>query len=137
MRLCNETVTLFNARLEEETGYDVYYPTVIAGVSWYCEMASTVDSSGLKAANKFTVRIPLDADFNGKTYLPPHEYAVCEDPTQYFTLQEGAFLVRGTVTEEIKKPADLHTNYDEVTTILSVTDNRRAYHAKHWKVVGK
>lgn len=137
MRLCNETVTLFNVKTVEETGYDKYYSTIIAGISWYCEMASTVDGSGLKAANKFTIRIPLNADFNGKSYLPPHEYALCQDPEKYFTLQEGSFLVRGAVADNIEKPAELYNNFDEVTTILSVTDNRRTRYARHWKVVGR
>lgn len=137
MHLCNETVTLFNAKFEKDSGYDKYYPTVIAGVSWYCEIASIVDSSGLKAANKFTVRIPINANFDGKTYLSPHEFAVCKYPERYFTLREGDVLVRGEIATTNVKPADLHSNFDEATTILSVTDNRRAHNAKHWKVVGK
>ena len=75
MELCTETITIFNARLDDEDGYDVYIPTVIRGASWHCEIASTVDASGLKAANKFTVRIPTDADFSGKAYADPIAYA--------------------------------------------------------------
>ena len=62
MNLCNETITVFNAKLNPETGNDDYNGTVIDGVSWFCEIVSTVDQ-GLKAANKFTIRIPEDADF--------------------------------------------------------------------------
>ena len=71
MRLCDETITVFNAQLDTALGMDRYHPTVISGVSWYCDTASTVDDSGLKAANKFTIRIPEEADCSGKRYVPP------------------------------------------------------------------
>lgn len=135
MRLCNETVTVFNKRLAEAAGYDVYVPTVITGVSWFCEIASTVDSSGLKAANKFTIRIPADADFSGKSYVNPAEYAASDERTS-FTLGNGDIIVKAAITDTGLKPSDLQTQYGEVVTILGVTDNRRTKNAPHWKVVG-
>lgn len=75
MKECNETITVFNTRLDDDKGYDLYVPTIIRGVSWFCEIASNVDSSGLKAANKFIIRIPVDADFSDKAYVPPAAYA--------------------------------------------------------------
>lgn len=134
MKLCNETITVFNARLDEETGYDVYLPTVIRGASWYCEIASTVDSSGLKAANRFTIRIPEDADFSGKAYAPPNEYAD-GDSEVLFTLRQGDVIIHGEETESMP-PSQLQEKYGEIVTILGVTDNRRCPNAKHWKVVG-
>ena len=65
MRLCNETITVINSQVDPATGYDKYYATTISGVSWFCEIASSVDSSGLKAADKYTIRIPENADFGG------------------------------------------------------------------------
>ena len=136
MRLCNETVTVFNAKLDAESGMDAYYPTVISGVSWYCETASTVDASGLKAADKFTIRIPEDADFSGKSYAPPAAYAT-GDPASVFTLKTGDILVKGAVDQAGLRPADLQRMCGEIVTILGVTDNRRAPRARHWRVVGK
>lgn len=132
MELCTETITIFNAKLDDEDGYDVYMPTVIRGVSWHCEIASTVDASGLKAANKFTIRIPEDADFSDKVYADPIAYAG-GDPTNLFTLKNGDIVVKGEVVESMK-PADLHKKY-EAFTILGVSDNRRG-RSPHWKVVG-
>lgn len=132
MQLCTETITIFNATLDEEDGYDVYIPTVIRGVSWHCEIASTVDSSGLKAANKFTIRIPEDADFSGKSYADPIAYAG-GDPNNLFTLKNGDVVAKGEVTESLK-PSDLQKKY-EAFTILGVSDNRRG-RSPHWKVVG-
>jgi hypothetical protein len=122
--------------MDSENGYELYYGTVIKGVSWYCEIASNVDSSGLKAANKFTIRIPVDADCGGKTYLDPVAYAKTADPANTFTLKSGTIIVRGEVSEETAKPADLKKEFAEFVTVLGVTDNHRARQAKHFKVVG-
>lgn len=138
MRLCDQTITVFNAKLDPDTGNDVYYPTVISGVSWFQQTITTVDSSGLKAANQITVRIPDDAetDFSGKSYVTPEEYATA-DPSSVFTLRAGDLLVHAAVTERLR-PAELQQRYGEaVATVLAVTDDRRTPHAPHWKVVGK
>lgn len=136
MKLCNDTITIINAQIDAKTGYDVYHATVITGASWFCEIASSVDSSGLKAADKFTIRIPVNADFSGKSYVDPVDY-VMADPASVFTLRNGDTIVRGRVADtDDLKPAALHMAHAEVATILGVTDNRRAPNAKHWKVVG-
>ena len=134
MKECNETITVFNTRLDDGKGYDLYVPTIIRGVSWFCEIASNVDSSGLKAANKFIIRIPVDADFSDKAYVPPAAYAG-GDPNTVFTLKQGDVIVHGEETEPMQ-PAQLQEKYGELVTILGVTDSSRRPHAKHWKVVG-
>ena len=133
MKQCTETITVFNAALDEENGYDVYYPTVIKGVSWHCEIASTVSQTGLQAANLFTIRIPEDANFSGKKYARPAEYS---DPEKQFTLQQGDIIVHAAV-EDMLTPAQLQQAYGEIVTILGVTDSSRRPNARHWKVVGK
>lgn len=136
MNLCNETITVFNKRQEEDTGYDIYIPTVISGVSWHSEIASSVDAaSGLKAANKFTIRIPVDADFSGKQYVTPVAYADSDKDTS-FTLRNSDIIVHDAVADQGLTPAVLQAKYGEVVTVLGVTDNRRMPNAKHWKVVG-
>ena len=134
MKLCTETITVFNARMDNDKGYDIYIPTVIRGVSWFCEIASAVDSSGLKAANKFIIRIPDDADFSDKAYAVPVVYAG-GDPAILFTLKQGDIIIHGEETD-VCTPAELTKKYGEIVTILGVTDNRRSPNAKHWKVVG-
>ena len=135
MKECNETITVFNTSLDAETGYDTYIPTIIRGVSWYCEVASAVDSSGLKAADIFKIRIPVDADFSGKAYVKPAAYAG-GDPTSVFTLGQGDIIVHGEEKASLN-PAQLQEKYGEIVTILGVTDNTRRPHAKHWRVTGK
>ena len=137
MQLCNETITVFNARFDAENDKDIYIPTVIIGASWYCEIASTVDSSGLRAADKYTIRIPVNADFGGKVYVDPINYASA-DPNSVFTLKNGDIIVKGDASGiDDPRPAVLQTMFSELVTVLGVTDDRRAPNAPHWKVVGK
>ena len=77
----------------------------------------------------------MNADFSGKAYADPIAYAG-GDPNYLFTLKNGDIIVRGAVDEQGLRPADLKKKYPEIVTILGVTDNTRAPHSKHWKVVG-
>ena len=136
MYLCNEVITVFNCQLDTKTDLDVFHGTVIRGVSVHCEIASNVDKTGLKAADKYTIRIPTDADFSGKSYVDPVVYK-SSDPANAFTLQNGDVIVKGEVTMSNPKPSDLQREYAGIITVLGITDNRRAPHAPHWKEVGK
>jgi hypothetical protein len=136
MNQCNETITLYNAKFDKESDSEKYNRTVIKGVSWFGTVKSTVDASGLKAANQITIRIPAEAAAEEKTYLTPREYALLVDTAGYFTLNEGDIIVKGIVEEENSRPANLKKVYSEIMTILAVTDNRSAPRAKHFKVVG-
>ena len=122
MKLCNDTITVFTARVDPELGDDVWAPTVIRGASWYATDASTVDASkgGLVAANKVTVRIPA------KVYPEGLE------------LKNGDVIVKGDASgAESPTPAKLKKAYGgDFMTVLAVTDNRRAPRAPHVKVIG-
>ena len=120
MKLCNDTITVFNARVDPETGGNGWEPTVIAGCSWFATDASTVDASkgGLVAANKVTVRIPAPA--------APAD----------LSLKNGDIIVRGDASGvDGPTPPKLKKLYDaDCATVLGVTDNRRAPNAPHWRV---
>ena len=79
LKLCEEVITIINQRYDQEEGFTVYRKTIVRGASWYGSLKSTVDPSGLKAANQYTVRIPIDADFGGKTYVNPVTYKGASD----------------------------------------------------------
>lgn len=133
MRLCNDTITVFNAKLDQSLDTTVYIPTVIKGVSWYGSMKSTVDASGLKAARQYTIRIPATADTGGRAYADPAQYKVSVGDTgALFTLNEGDLIVKGAVSVERLLPSQIKDAGG--VTILAVTDNRRAPNAPHWKV---
>lgn len=136
MRLCEETVTLFNARPDGDTGGIAYVPTVIAGCSWHRRQREAVDANGgLVCADECVVRIPADADFGGKAYVDPIAWRQGSAEGR-FTLQGGDAIARGVVTGEGWTPARLKAARGDCMTVLSVTDNRRAPNGGHWKVVG-
>ena len=134
MQGCNETITLFNARRDGDTGGFVYLPTVIAGCSWHRLQREAVDpKGGLKAANGVVVRIPVDADFGGKAYVDPVAWRSGGDG---FTIQGGDIVVKGRVEGGDWTPARLRAAYAECFTVLGVTDNTGAPHGGHWRLVG-
>lgn len=135
MQLCNEIVTLYNARMDSD-GMTAYDRTVISGVSWFGPKKSGVQTDGLKAANQYTLRIPEDADFGGKSYVDAKAYAAADDTSAIFTFGHGDLIVKGIAVEENPRPAGLHAAYADVITITAATDNRRG-HAPHFKVVGE
>ena len=138
MKLCTDIITVFNARVDAATGGNVWTPTVITGASWYMTDASTVDAGkgGLVAANKATIRIPEDADAGGKAYADPVAYRNAESVTGLWTLQNGDIIVKGSVGSGTWTPAALKKAYADCVTVLTVTDNRRAPNAPHWRITG-
>ena len=134
MNLCNETITVFNKRVENHE--HVFYPSVIGGVSWWGHISTSVGENGLVAANSITVRIPIDADFNGKTYVDNKSYANAVSVDSIFTLANGDIIIKGAVAVAPLKPAELKASFTDYMTVLGVTDNRRAPNAPHFKVVG-
>ena len=130
MFLCEDTITVFNPVLDEDTGIDIWKGTVVSGVSWYSSMQSSVDSTGLKAANQFTIRIPEESGTDAG-YTEPKAFI-----GEGFTLTTGTIIVHGAAETDGMTPAKLKEQYAEVVTVLGVTDNRRAPYAKHWKVTG-
>ncbi len=134
MNLCNETITVFNKRVVNHEY--VYYPTVIDGVSWWGHVATNVGEKGLVAANSVRVRIPVDADFGGKSYVGNKEYAEAASVDGIFTLANGDIIIKGSVAVAPMTPAELKAAFDGFITVLGVTDNRRAPNAPHFRVVG-
>ena len=135
VKLCSETITVFNRRWSDELGDDVYYPTEITGASWYATQAETVDpKGGLIMANKAVIRIPEEV---ADGYVDPIAYKAAESPAGKWTLDGGTIIVRGTVSASTSwTPAQLKQAFADCVTVLGVTDNRRAPKGKHFKVVG-
>ena len=138
MKLCNDTITVFNARVDPDAGGNVWTPTVITGVGWWATDAATVDASkgGLVAANKAIIRIPIEADTGGSAYTDPVSYANAEDVSGLWTLKGGDIVVKAAVEGDNWTPAKLKKAYADCVTILGVTDNQRAPNAPHWRITG-
>ena len=135
MKMCNETVTVFNRRIDDSGDY-IYIPSVISGVSWFCEIQSSVGQNGLNAANRLSVRVPVTANFYKKQYIDPKTYAKLDSVDGYFTFEMGDIIVKAVVTDMGLRPKQIQETYSDCLTIVGVTDNRRAPNAPHWRVIG-
>lgn len=136
MKLCTETITVYNHQIDTSTGDEVYSATTITGVSWHFHDAASPQTKGMKEADGCTVRIPTTAEAT-KAYLPPAEYATA-DPDAAYTLQPGDIIVRGEGPSGSGiRPAEILAAGHEHFTVTSVTDNRgTGRQSPHWKVVG-
>lgn len=135
MILCTETITILNPKVNPKNGDLEYYPSIIDGCSWFEKTLSAVTDNGLKAANETVIRIPASADFHGKDYVEPGDFEG-SDPTQSFTLDSQALIVKGQENNERITKKELKQIHSQIMTVLGVTDNRRAK-LKHWKVICK
>lgn len=133
MNLCNTTITVFNKRVENREF--AYYPTVISGVSWWGHVNTSVGENGLVSANSITIRIPVDADFGGKSYVDRKTYEE-SSPDSVFTIANGDIIIKGSVVVAPMRPAELKAAFPDYVTVLGVTDNLRAPNAPHIRVVG-
>ena len=57
---CNETITLYHAVFDKENRRDIWTEQVICGCSWYSKLQIAPTEKGVKSANEFRVRIPLE-----------------------------------------------------------------------------
>lgn len=136
MKNCDEVITVFNQRANPDNRDLVWVPTVIKGVSWYDTQVETVSAAGgLLTADKIVVRIPADADTQGKVYAPWLAYAAAEDVSGLFTLKK-AVIVRGEAQGDQWTPETLKAAFDDCMIVKTVADNRRAPNAPHFRVVG-
>lgn len=127
MKLCNDTVTLFNARVDPVSGGKLYAATVIRGVRWHGGRAAAQDARGGSVARcRAVVRVPAEADTGGSRYVGPEEYRQASDVSGLYTLACGDLICRG----EAEAPTGA------CLALCDITDNRSAPRGAHWKLVG-
>ena len=139
MRLCNDTITVFNKRYNADVGDYILLPTTISGVRWWGTQMGTVDpKGGVIAAKKVNIRIPTSANTGGKTYVDRLTYKNAADASNMWTLQEGDIIIKGTAEGDTWTQKTLEATFSDICKVLpGVTDNRRAPNAPHIRVVGE
>lgn len=136
--ICNANITIVNRKRDSEKK-EVLMPTVIKNVSWH---SSSNTSGGNFASSHDTarVRIPIDADFGGKTYVPRIAYdaMTIEEAKEHWTLAERDIIVRGEVSEEEVSQTKLAEQFPELLLINGYSDNTDigTDRIKHWRVGG-
>lgn len=95
----NETLTVVN-RLDARDSadkQDEYHATVLTGCMWSATATHTVQSDGtVVVGTVHRVQIPEQANF-----LPYRAWSGLDDKSDYFTLRQGDYVVRGVISETL------------------------------------
>jgi hypothetical protein len=127
-------ITIYNAY--KSAGSLVYQRTQIIADMWSNRKAvNIIQSGGNIEADAATVIISSQRVDN-ENYVNATAWVALASKTGKWTLQNGDFVVRGHVTDEITgafTATSLKAKYEEVLKITSV-DIRNLGDVKHWKV---
>ena len=116
---CNETITLYHAVFDKENRRDIWTEQVIRGCSWYSKLQIAPTEKGVKSANEFRVRIPL------------------ENAPAELIMSKGDYIVKGNKQLSDITPACIMEQYDEYFMILSYTVNKECGdYSKHIRIQG-
>lgn len=140
--ITNSTITLFNARLDNETRREKYIPTVIKNVSLALALGASGSYNSMGNTRNARIRIPIDADTDGKSYVDDYTYSQMsdEEASKHWTIQNSDVFVTMEVhpDDEIFDPAILSHLYGHAYSINSYADNttRGIQSMKHWRIGG-
>ena len=125
--ITNSNITVYNKYVV--AGVEKFQRTQITNVKWENRKASNVMRSGLLAADSVALYIPMQ---RGANYVKPKAWQALVTKTSKWTLQDGDYVVKGLVTDEIKEAVTtptpiaaftvtmLKAKYDDVVMIKSV-----------------
>ena len=139
--ITNSDITVFNKRYDKAERTERLYGTKIQGVSFYSKKAASSADNQLSRSDSYTIRIPADANTDGKQYIEQQAYSYPNDEEfkRFWTLQPGTIIVAGLVDQETATEVELQKAYPEVIVVTNFTDNRgRGSEAMwHWRVGGE
>lgn len=146
-----EALTLYNYYQNAATRQEEWYRTVLAGqriggksaVHWVAKEAVNTIKSGMATVSTVEVMIWFSATAEGKTYLPPKQFAALPpgDVPRHWTLAKGHdHLFKGIIPEIVTPPntiTKLKKLYDDCITIKTVdTADFGNPGMRHWAVSG-
>ena len=114
----NTDITVYNKFVS--SGTEAYQRTVVPDVVWQATKAVSGAQSGLLSSNVATILIPFARDAN---YVAPKAWLALVTKTGKWTLKEGDYIVKGSVSTEITGAVTISTLkgvYDNVVMITSV-----------------
>ncbi len=143
--LTNTPITLYNKYYNRNTGLDEWHRTYISIANWQGEIGVSVGDKGLNSADTANIYIPMDANFEGKTYVGPKTYAnLSPDKLEnHFTFSPDDKIVKGIINFEITgtRPntiAGLEDRFDDVLNIIGVSVwDQGSLSMQHYKVVAE
>ena len=130
----DQTITIYNKRLDPATKKTLWLKTIITGVSWAgCQRVTT--GEGLTSADGYSVRIPLGAFPAG--FMKQDEYAALPDPTGRWTAQNGDVVVLGAGPAVVDGITAITKQFTDCFTITAVNTSNMARLLPHLRLEGK
>lgn len=134
--ITNANLTIYNKRgVDKETARPIYFRTQITGVNFYTKQEVQTTDKGLASSDLYKIRIPEDADTQGKQYMDADAYAKLtnKEAEGYWTINNGDLFGRGLLDDFEKESEFLKRQY--TGKVLSFSDNRRGG-LPHWRIGG-
>ena len=121
--ITNADITIYNYYIGSDR-LPVYLETQIKGVNWYTKQEVDVDN-GLKSADNYKIRIPVDAYTQRKEYIDPERFKALslDEAKQYWTIDNGDYFVKG-LHGPVQKESEIRQN-NLCGKVVSWSDNRR------------
>ena len=132
----NSDVTIYNKYTDPVTRSEKYQRTQIFKVAWESRKAANViKSGGYIEVDHAAIYIPWA---RGANYLKPVAWQALSVKTGKWTLQQGDFIVRGLISDEISDAftiTALAAKYDDVFTLSSIDlMDQGSVALWHWQV---
>lgn len=125
--ITNADLTIFNKRrIDKATGRPAYLRTWIKGVSFYTDQKVRVtEDAGVISKDIYKIRIPKDADTEGKLYVDAEKYKSMtdEEAAGYWTIDNDDLFGKGLLPEFEKEADFLRRQY--TGKVVSFSDNQR------------
>lgn len=139
--ITNADITIFNKRYVKEERTEKFVATRIRGVSLFSRTGASFGNQNFSQSDTHTIRIPADADMDGKQYIEQKAFTELrdEDVAGFWTLQIGAIIVPCLADADTASETELKQQYSDVITVKNYTDNRSrgSCWMKHWRVGGE
>jgi len=121
----NSDMTLYNKVPQQGIETEKYTRTQIENVFWNESTETVNGENGLKKEEVLRLLISKDSMQElEKEYIKPKEWLKSNEKDKYYTFQNGDIVVKGLVDKDIVSSKELEKEYDNVLSIVSITDNR-------------
>lgn len=130
----HQTITIYNKRYDKPARKTLWAKTVIEGASWAgCQRVTTGD--GLTSNDGYNVRVPKHKMPDG--FIICDEYKALQNPTGYWTAQNGDVVVLGVGPDVIEGITEITQQFTDCFTVIAVhTDNLTRF-LPHLRLEGK
>lgn len=136
-------VVIFNGHIDKTEKREVFTPTVIKNASYLESLGSSHSGGASTESLSFKLRIPFDAQTQGRAFVNEETYKSLDDVSGNWTLRKGDYILAtdGTFPDKLTLPeltALAKEHHLKLIRIVEYADNtiRGTAAVKHWRIGG-